>query len=104
MANYDPSLSSLIPPPAPDDHNPKTKKHELTNPERTAILQALLTQAKNHNLKNSAIQRVSDVFKVCRNTTGHIWKRARESLNEGNVSMDVTSRKKLRCVQKSCTK
>ena len=91
------TLPPLDIPPAPDDHNPvhpTTKKHELTNSERTAILQALLTQAENHNLKKGAIQQVSDVFKVSRNTLGHIlWKRARDSLNEGNVSMDVTSRK-----------
>jgi hypothetical protein len=82
MANYDTPLPPDIPT-SPDDHNtvhPRTKKHSLTNQERNAILQALLTHAnKKQILQKYAKQRVADIFQVSRNIVVCTLKRAMES-------------------------
>ena len=70
-------------------------KPELSNAERNAIVQALLQRCNGEFvLERGAVNSVANEFNVNRNTIGRIWKRGIESMNNGNVSMDVSSKKK----------
>lgn len=71
----------------------------LGNSERNAILQALLRHSKNQRLKHGALGLVSKQFSVSTRTVSSIWKRARESVDDGTGAM-VVSHKKKNCGRK----
>ncbi|KAF2361994.1 Zinc finger C2H2-type [Trinorchestia longiramus] len=76
--------------------NQKRKKHELTNKERTEVLQALLERSKDRLLERGAINQVARTFGIGRNTVGRIWSRALESSSDVWCQpMDVSNRKYL---------
>jgi hypothetical protein len=68
----------------------------LENGQRMAILQALLSHTKNSNLKldHGAVGLVAKQFKVSRVTVSNIWKRGRESVQDGSGAMVVLHHKK----------
>jgi hypothetical protein len=68
----------------------------LENGQRNAILQALLSHTKNSNskLQHGAVGLVAKQFKVSRVTVHNIWKRGKESVEDGTGAMVVLHRKK----------
>jgi len=76
-----------------DKNTSNPKKRELSNEDREAILQALLSKSEDGILPRGAIQAISASFEVGRNTVGRIWARAKESVADGSNVMDVSHRK-----------
>mmetsp|Transcript_19480 Transcript_19480/g.28657 ORF Transcript_19480/g.28657 Transcript_19480/m.28657 type:complete len:248 (-) Transcript_19480:593-1336(-) len=71
--------------------NPKRK--QLSNEQRAAIVQALLERSTKKVLKRGAIYEVARQFDVNRAAIRRVWSRAIESLTDGNVLMDGSSKK-----------
>ena len=71
----------------------RRKKHEMTDSERNAVLQALLERSKDRVLHRGAIKQVADLFGIERHTVGRLWSRALSSSHSNLEPMDVSSRK-----------
>lgn len=71
----------------------KGKYKELTTAERQGIVYFLLCRREGGKLKKNAVNDAAAQFGVSRQTVSRLWKRARESLEQGNYEVDVSSRK-----------
>eukprot|EP00171_Calliarthron_tuberculosum_P001066 IDg1066t1 len=69
-------------------------KPNLTDDQRQAVYNALLTSSDNGKLKRGSIKAVAEQFEVSRDTVERIWKRRKSSLAAGSVSADVRGRKR----------
>ena len=78
----------------------RTRGKPLGNGQREAILQALLCHSKNQKLTHGAVALVAKQFNVTRITVGHIWKRAKESVEDGTAMAMVVAHKKKNCGRK----
>ena len=78
---------------------PTLKKPNLTDKERDAIVQYLLTQYdlnnKCNHLVNGAINGAARKFKVHRASISKIWSKACLSFENGDVPVDVRSKKRV---------
>ena len=72
---------------------PNPKRKVLSNEKRAAIVQALLECLTNKVLKRGAINEVARQFDVNRAAIRRVWRRAIESLTDGNVLSDASSKK-----------
>jgi hypothetical protein len=72
------------------------KEKNLTNEQRTGILQKLLQHTKEgqYTLKQGALKLVATKCGVTPLTVSQIWRRAKEQQSEGRISVDVSSHKK----------
>ena len=74
-------------------HTVNTKKKNLTNEQRQGVLHFLLERLNGEQLQLNAINDAAAKFDVSRLTISRIWKRARSSIDRGDVCIDVSSRK-----------
>ena len=72
---------------------PNPKRKQSSNEQRAAIVKALLERSTNKVLRSGAINEVARQFDVNRAAIRRVWSRAIESLNDGNVLMDGSSKK-----------
>jgi hypothetical protein len=74
----------------------------LANRHRMAILHALLSHTKNSNskLQHGAVGLVAKQFKVSRVTVSNIWKRGRQSVEDGGSGAMVVLHRKKNCGRK----
>jgi hypothetical protein len=68
------------------------KKKNLSDEERSAILQVLLARSKNKKLSKGMIKDIATEFQRCTKTISRIWSRANQCIRRGMKFADVRSR------------
>ncbi|EEE52153.1 hypothetical protein OsJ_33993 [Oryza sativa Japonica Group] len=79
--------------------NEPINARELTNPQRRAIYELLLTKSLDGYLEKGSTRVVAEVFNVSIRTVQRIWKRAQLCIAHG-VQINVDSRKRYNCGRK----
>lgn len=77
-----------------------SKSKQLTLNQRNGILQKLLQYKNGEKLQHGAINTVAAEFAVSRLTVSKIWYIAKKQYSEGQISADVSSKKKKKCGRK----
>lgn len=72
----------------------KTRKRNLTNPERQALFQELLKRSKDGKLQHGTIRETATRFNISERTVSRIWKRGSETATNYLTPGNVDSRKK----------
>jgi hypothetical protein len=70
-------------------NNPKPN---LSDAERDGVVQFLLQRYAGDKLEKGAISEATEKFSVSRRTIGSIWKRPKECMQSGAVSIDARSK------------
>ena len=79
------------------------KSQQLTNEERTGILQYLLQQKIGNKLSRGAINETAAKFDVSRLTVSKIWNSAKAQFQSGAICADVSSKKRETAVENART-
>lgn len=90
-----PTIDPVLPEVQPDSQN-----RNLTDPERRAVYEKLLTHFNDGKLKNGAIAQVAGHFGISTRTVSRIWKRGQDSIAAGSPFADVSSHRKKNCGRK----
>ena len=72
----------------------KPKRKDLSEFEKTEIMNFLLINYQDGKLKKATIRNAAEKFNLHRNTVGTIWRSAKKKLAEGSTAFDVSSKKK----------
>lgn len=74
------------------EDNDSQRTRNLTDTERQSIVDFLLIQSDNGELKRGQIKETADKFECHRNTISAIWKRYQESISNDDLVGDVASK------------